>query len=153
MRLNPDCVRDVMLTLEEMLSIEIQEKDGRPESFFFKTLQIDSLVCIMREKYKSEDIVYSVVQLAEDGYIIARKDPSVRDWSDFVTLEKILYITPKGHEFLASISDKNSWGEKIKPVLDKLGSLSLSIIETVSKGMTGAVIDRLMLNGQGTDMP
>lgn len=153
MKLNPDCIRDVMLTLEDRLSIGTQESNGKPEAFFFKSIQVTSLVQIMKEKYGNEDVIYSVVQLDIDGYIVVRKDPSARDWSNLVSLKEILYITPKGHEFIASVSNANSWRDKIKPVLGKLGSLSLSIIEAVSKGMTGAVIDQLMLNGQGTDTP
>ena len=145
MKLNPDCIRDVMLTLENELSICIQEYDAG-DIFRFDSMRVERLILIMSSEYEyaNTDTVYSVLQLMESGYIVTSGQLPIHGKHNMVTIGDILYITPKGHEFVASMYDANNWAKKIKPILVKVGSLSLSIIESVSKGITDAAIGRLL---------
>lgn len=52
----------------------------------------------------------------------------------------------KGHDFLAGIRDKETWAAKMKPVLDRFGSVSLSVIEALSKGAMDAFLDRVKID-------
>lgn len=146
MKLNPDCIRDVMLTLEEELSIKLDGPEWN-RKFCFQPMRIERLVKMVQDKawYEAIDIIYSAVQLKEDGYIIALEDPSVRDRSNIIALNEIVSITPKGHTFIASVYHQDNW-KKIKPILGKVGSISLSVIETVSKGITTAAIEKLLVS-------
>lgn len=145
MKLNPDCIRDVMLTLEDELSIRIQENING-DIFFFEPIRIERLILIIGGKYghASTDIIYSVLQLMENGYVVTSAELPPRGKHNIITLGDILYITPKGHEFAAATHNKEDWSNKIKPILGKVGAVSLSIVEAVSKGVTTAAIDRLL---------
>lgn len=52
-----------------------------------------------------------------------------------------MYITPKGHDFIASVSNQQTWQEKIKPTLSAVGNVSLTVIETIAKGAVTAFIE------------
>lgn len=147
MKLNPDCIRDIMLTLEDRLSIYGQNSKGS-EVFRFDSVSISLLTLIVNDKYghANPEIVYSALQLIESGYIATDQEQPVCGRFGRVELGNILYITPKGHEFLASIYEKETWKEKISPILGAIGNVSLSIIESVAKGIADAAISKIMLN-------
>lgn len=134
MKLNPDCVRDVMICLETEATIEFERG-----SYTFsgpscnKLHESEKLSC-----YDYTDIAYSLLQLAESGYICM--DYTIHIHS--LEISRILYITPKGHDFIARIYDEKTWKDKLKPILGKFGSVSLSVVEAISEGVAGALIDR-----------
>lgn len=138
MKIDPDCVRDLMMLLEEKTGMIPDE----PYSFYginaYSIMQVQKI----QEKYQYGEVVYTLIQLAESGYIsmTISCDNELRT----ARLGNILYVTPKGHEFVASIADASSWKNKILPVLKGVGSISLTVIETVSKGAVSAVIEHLM---------
>lgn len=147
MKLNPDCIRDVMLTLEEKLSFKECEVKGWEGVLIWDPITVEQLVELMTGMgYSKNDIVYSALQLSESKYIITDV-PKLFDIKDrSIYRENILYIAPKGHEFITSIHDKETWGGKISPILQVIGSVSLSVIESVSKGIADAAIDKLIKN-------
>ncbi len=143
MKLNPDCIREVMLTLEEELVIS-----ETSNMFRFQTMNLQRLILILEKRngYTHEDVVYSVLQLAESGYIITTAEHPLYGHFEIVELGKIVYITPKGHEFISSIQDRETWSKKISPVLKKIGGASLSVIEAVAKGFANAMLDKIDFN-------
>lgn len=148
MKLNPDCVRDTMLALEEELQFE---RYGRTISF--KEMNANKLIALMESKgYPSNDTAYTILQIFESKYIVTSKSSPLDDKKIYLDVGQILYITPAGHDFISSVYNKDVWIEKTKPILRAVGNVSLSIIEAVSKGISGSVIDRIMLNPP-TDMP
>lgn len=142
MKLNPDCVRDVMLELEKELGIEKKSK----KIYQFLALDVYDLASRMEEKfgYRGEDVVYSALQLWESGYIVTNGKHPVYGNMDTVEMGGIIYITPKGHEFISAIHSTKTWAEKISPVLKRIGNVSLSIIESVSKGITTSIIEQII---------
>ena len=128
MKLNPDCIRDVMLVLES-------------RSMF---LNVDlSLICKRLDGlYERESIAYTLIQLAESGYICM--DFKVDKDKIKFYMGKILYITPKGHDFISKISDTNRWKEKIMPLAQKAGAISLYVVEAISKGVMDSVMENLI---------
>lgn len=141
MELNPDCVRDLMLFLEEHTTVSVCEEGSIMSTSFRKIRANDICKFSGFQKYSSECIVYHIVQLSESGYIATNFvfDPA-HSFGKFET-PCIYYMTPKGHELTASLKDNERWGGTAK-VLKKLGGVSLSIIEAVSRGATGALIDK-----------
>lgn len=136
MKLNPDCVRDVMLALEEITGINYDR------IYRFVGANCRSLSSRFKGVYNEGEIAYTLIQLAESNYI---KMSFQCDGNRLtVDMGNILYVTPKGHEFISQIQDKERWTTKIKPAVRLFGNVSLSVIEAVSKGATKAALDRII---------
>ncbi len=141
MKFNPDCIRDVMLTLEEELTIS-EETDNM---FRFQAMSPNRLALLVesRNGRTREDVVYSLLQLIESRYVVTTAEYPLYGHFELVELGKILYITPKGHEFITSVQDKETWSKKISPILKKMGGASLAVIEAVAKGFANAMLDKI----------
>lgn len=122
MKLNPDCVRDILIYFEENLSITVHG---------FSTISRLEILQAFHDQYNYDELLYSMIQLHESGYIVTDFKPDF-DRATFC-LNKVFFITPKGHDLLASIYNKEDWKQKVSPVLKSLGSISLSVIESVAK--------------------
>lgn len=137
MKLNPDCIRDLMLRLEKITGT-YQENP-----YQFREINASSLMHLgeINEKYQYNEVVYTLIQLAESGYIsmsfICDKDRLC------VKMGNVLYVTPKGHEFIASMSNEIVWKNHVSPVLKAFGAVSLSIVESVAAGATSAFLESL----------
>lgn len=143
MKLDPDCVRDLMLFCEEHTYIKT-EKIGRYTAARYHVLYVDSMRHIPPlNKYNTGALIYHIIQLSESGYLATdfRFDP-VENFRHNA-LPAIYYVTPKGHEFIASIVGKAQW-DKTSKILRSLGSVSLTVIETVSKGIASAAIEQIL---------
>ncbi|NME91568.1 DUF2513 domain-containing protein [Bacillus velezensis] len=106
MKLNRDCMRDVLLTVEE----EVGFKDS---------VSIQTLHTFPRLKeYELVDIFYCVEKLTEARFvkgITYKGGPNVSE------------LTFEGHEFIASIRDDDVWS-KTKNELGKVGGATVPII-------------------------
>lgn len=139
LKLNYDCIRDVLLVLEENLTIEVEEtEDGAFYSYNYldtdDVLNINSL-----SKYSKYDIIYSVVKLSEACYINT-SDISGDDLTEFIISD----ITYSGHEFLQSIKSETVWND-VKNVSKKVGSMSFPIISSIA----GNVISKIITTSMG----
>jgi len=110
MKLNQDCVRRLLLTLEEIntpvrrTSIsEIQKTESMKE-------------------YSYEDIFYTIQTLDSAHYIDAEFSRSPGGYSAYV-----ISITWDGHEFLNTIRDEKVWKET-KRAVNSFSSVSLEIL-------------------------
>ncbi len=117
MRLNPDCVRDVLMAVEANTSfrhvMEFEEENfNRYQQF---------------KKYTFEEVAYHLVQCNLSGYFT-----QFREYTDCSFA--ITDLSPKGHEFLANIRNDNNW-KKIKDTAQKIGSFSLSILADIAKDL------------------
>lgn len=114
MKLNHDCVRDLLLTVEESDQKELL-------SLHF-LLQKDKL-----QNYSEEDIFYTIQRLVEAGYINASTQ-TYYEGQDAI----ISSITWNGHQFLDNIREKTVW-EKTKEKASIVGSVSLPILSEIAK--------------------
>jgi hypothetical protein len=89
MKLNHDCVRDVLLYLEDNLNL------GQKIKFDLNT------DIALTSKYSKEDIIYSSLKLLEAGFINAKACDTVQPYGPVVI--EIASITYNGHLFLDSI--------------------------------------------------
>lgn len=106
MKLDPDCVRDLMLFCEEHTYIKTEEI-GRYTAARYHVLYVDSMrLTFPLNKYDVGSLIYHIIQLSESGYLATdfRFDP-VENFRHN-ELPAIYYVTPKGHEFIATISER-----------------------------------------------
>lgn len=130
MRLNYDCVRDVLLTLEQLLQIKYDNG-----SFAFSNVDIERLYKSMPTDYSIKDTLYSVLNLKEAGYIKA----SLNYGDGKLTNCFINKITYSGNEFLDKVRPKTRW-EKIKEAIKKIGTVTIPLISEISTSIVTSAI-------------
>lgn len=106
MRLNPDCIRDILLIIEaESLPGHIITADA------FQPLA---------DRYTAVEVSYHLKQSEMAGLVI-----KYFPFPDgYFTVSD---LTPKGHEFIENIRQDNNWN-KVKSIAKKAGSFSLSVL-------------------------
>ena len=126
MKLNPDCIRDVLLYLEENLSYCEEEN-----SIEHKSIGIHTIANELHNKhnYNTNDIYYSVEKLLEIRYIIALHESRGRNQS-ILTCD-ISDITYNGHMFLNTIRPKTIW-EATKSKAKQIGGMSIHSLSMIS---------------------
>lgn len=131
MELNKDCVRDVLLSCEEMLKMD--------EEGYMNSLSHEELEQVL-PNYKTEDIIYTVVKLKEAGFL----DVKVTRASGNILVDvRINDITFTGHEFLNDIRDDNNW-KKVKEIAKSVGAFSINMIAQIAVGVIQTNISALM---------
>lgn len=129
MKLNPDCIRDILLYLEENLTIET--KSGT-----FKDIDLRDLNNVFISQYSEEDIWYTVYNLKEIRFIEGKFGNAGEHqmmWSN------ITNITWNGHQFLNTIRPKTVW-DATKQGASKLGLMSIHALSTIAMSVANAVI-------------
>lgn len=123
MKLNPDCMRDVLIEIE---------KAEYEEPLYLQRFY-DALL-----KYSEDEINYSIVKLEEAGFIKAVIKSHVGyDYS----IHRIDDITYRGHQFLADIRSDNIWNN-VKEVSKKVGSNSIQAISQIATSVITAIINQ-----------
>lgn len=130
MKLDRDCMRDVLLTLEDNLNYSALE-DGLLSR---KVIWLENL-CSLLPDYRKEDVFYSVKMLDEAGYIRA----NIQWASGGVYSCGVTDMTYLGHDFLDKIRDPERW-TRVKTVLSGIRDYSLSAISAVAEGVTEGAI-------------
>lgn len=125
MRLNPDCIRDILFSVEErsdfnkfMQYVPSQNHDSFPR---FKN-------------YSSDEVLYHIKQCELSGLII------VSNWG-LAPMVLIKDLSPEGHEFLANIRADNNWN-KTKEAAKKVGSESLSVLSQIAAQVISNLIPK-----------
>ena len=119
MRLNPDCIRDILLTVED-------KSDG------------SSSVTIARntdprlDPYTAGEIYYHVRQCVEVNLLSGMKEDMLGNCT-------VRDLTPAGHEFIANIRKDTLW-ERTKETAKSVGSNSLKAIAQIASYVVAEVI-------------
>ena len=139
MRLNYDCVRDVLLELEKLLSIKYNEDS---ESFKFSMVNVNQLYDGLSDKdYTIEDVLYAVKNLNEADFISAHMNYASGCLVECIVTD----ITYEGNEFINKIRPNDIW-IKLKNAFAKIGSFSIPIISNVATSLaTSLISDKLGL--------
>ena len=128
MKLNYDCIRDILMLLEEKTDgVSIVSYD------FTKT----STNCPLVGKYTSTEIRYHIQQCEYDGLLINS------EWTMDNTFT-VLDISPKAHQFLANVRSQTIW-EKVKAIAVKIGVVSLQALIQISNTVTAEQIQSSLL--------
>lgn len=124
MRLNPDCIRDILLSVEDTTG-------------FGKYMRFDSVHHKDYPRiinYDFEIVMYHIEQCEESGFL------TKVSW--FMGPGCLIYnLSPQGHEFLANIRAETNWS-KTKEVASKIGSFSLDVLTTIAAKVIDSLIDK-----------
>ncbi|SHK39328.1 Hypothetical protein SAMN02745163_03744 [Clostridium cavendishii DSM 21758] len=122
MKLNPDCIRDILLTVEENTDFSTSMSYNENSSY-------DKL-----NKYSQEEIFYHINQCELSGLVT--KVEWILGGSFYVR-----DLSPSGHEFLSNIRSDTNWS-KTKEVATKVGSFSLDILSKVAVSVATSLINK-----------
>lgn len=135
MKLNYDCIRDLLLTLETNLEFD--------EYLEFNPISFDDLLKIEDlSEYSEQDLLYSIINLDDAGFI--ETVSFVYDGSPLQNIS-IIRITYCGHEFVETIRPKDIW-QKTKTILSGIGTASLPLLSSVSSSLLNDAISPLIMN-------
>lgn len=132
MKMNPDCIRDVLLYLEENLVYLEEINTAKIQAISWETLFQDEY---LSSTYLTEDIKYTIQKLYEIRFIECSVATGSRnDWLHC----NILNLTWHGHEFLDTVRGKTVW-EATKEKAFKLGGMSIKTLAVVALEITKAI--------------
>lgn len=138
MRLNKDCIRDIMLYIEGHCVYYNDPKQGH--GMYTVTFKEISLTDELAQ-YSYDDKYYTVGKLFESrligGYVIPKNN-----FNNY-RLAYIETISMHGHELLDNIRPKEVWDET-KNVLHKVGDFSLGIMSQVAGEVMAAYTKRML---------
>lgn len=119
MKLDYDCVRDLLLTLEEELEGITVDDDVFGEYIAYPSVLL-SAICQNEhlKKWDKKDIIYCTIKIKEAGFI------DIDEMKNTYSIADIEYfsITYQGHQYLDNVRDITVW-EKIKNMLCSKGAL------------------------------
>ncbi|OUP02644.1 hypothetical protein B5F36_10465 [Anaerofilum sp. An201] len=121
MRLDAECVRDVLFTIE---SADLRQR-----------ITVEWLVAKIERSF--DEVWYTCIKLQEAGYIELKSVKQLR--SPLPVISVICGLTYQGHEFLNQIRDDTNWA-KIKEIGKKAGVVSLGYIAEIAKAVTTSAV-------------
>lgn len=122
MRLNSDCIRDILLTAEE-------ECDSEHRMQYVK----DEIVPERLKKYSHNELLYHIRQCEYSKLIFKPL------YYDCDTNIKIPDLTPEGHQFIANIREDKVWNG-VKSIAQQVGSHSLNALTQISSNVIAQLI-------------
>jgi len=128
MELKADCIRDVLLYLEENLTLNISK--GK-----FSIIDLEQLYSGVSEKYSKEDIWYSVYNLHQIRFIEGRINDAAGQKMFYCEIQN---ITWNGHQFLNNIRPLSIW-EATKIKAKQIGGMSIGALSMVSMSIVQAI--------------
>ena len=122
MKMNVDCIRDVLLYLEENLTYV----EGKENLFQHAEINVQEIIDAMKQNYNVSDISYSIEQLIKGEYISTGM--VVHGNNEELLICNIKDITWEGHEFLNSVRPKEVW-QTVKEGIKTFGTMSLNVMK------------------------
>ncbi len=122
MKLNPDCIRDILLTAEEICEFDTPWKHDKEQSIGERL-----------EKYPYDEILYHLHQAGKSGLL-----ENVHIYDDMGAFF-VNDVSPSGHEFLANIRSDTIWNS-VKAISSKVGSKSLDSITLIASNVITQII-------------
>lgn len=123
-KLNPDCIRDILLAVED-------------KSSYGKLIFSDELFkSTFLSSYSEKEVLYHTRQLAWSKLL---------EQTDFYLDNSfsVLDLSPQGHEFLNNIRSNDNWN-KTKEFSNKAGSLAISTLQSVASSIISASIQKYL---------
>lgn len=124
MKLNPDCIRDILFVVENNATYS---NDVSEETIF---KELDS-------KYPREEILYHVRQCEHSGLFLK----VVHYFGGF----SIQDLSPYGHQFINDIRQDNNWN-RTKDIAKNVGSFSLDVLKDISSQVIATLISNQLGN-------
>lgn len=120
MKLNPDCIRDILITIEDNTGF------GKSMSY-----ELNSTYDLL-QKYTLYEVRYHIDQCELSNLIT-----KVHKFMDGSCL--IQDLSPSGHQFLADIRSDNNWN-KTKSIAKTVGTSSLTAIKEIATNVIAELI-------------
>ena len=124
MKLNYDCVRSVLLTVEKSKTID--------EELNINPLTVETIFEQL-PKYEDNEILYTIEKLKEAGYINA----ALQFAAGHFIGGAVSSITYSGHEYLDNIRESEVW-RKVKAMLKNAGAITLPLISQAAQMLIGS---------------
>ncbi len=122
MRLNPDCIRDILLTVES--------------NDFGIHMTLDKL-CEKLPNYSRKEIHYCCLKLDQGDLLEVMSLPIMgQPMRDIKTIKDLTF---EGHEFLANIKSDNTWN-KTKSIAKQVGSYSIYALRDIAGGVISQLV-------------
>lgn len=125
MKLDYDCIRELLICLEESISLKESPVSGKVA---FETATLKQ-VCDYLPAYTKEEIVYTALKLKEAGLI----EISIIGNSTHVSTIRFESITYEGHQYLDHIRSATIWEEIKTGLKNKAIDLSVNAIFMIAK--------------------
>lgn len=122
MKLNPDCIRDILISVESME---------------YGTAYTLKKLCNDLPQYSTDELNYHCLKLIESDFIQADSVPIPKSYLSQIT--RIYDLTFSGHQFLANIRSDNIWNG-VKSIGCKIGSLSLEALTQIASNVITELI-------------
>ena len=126
MKLNPDCVRDLLIEIEENTNAETSI------SFDCESVSGGPLA-----RYSAEELKYHILQCDLCGYLVNFRDYCSGKY-------EVDFLSPIGHAFLADVRSDTVW-KHTKGIAGKIGVWSLDALKSIATGVVSEMI-RLQLS-------
>lgn len=117
MKLDPNCVRDILLLCEQSLGLD--------ENLSWKYMLLSDFSKHLT-KYPKETIAYTLVLLDEADYL----DCNVVEADDCLIEIYVNRLTYTGHEFIETIRPDSVW-KKVASSITAIGSASLPVVQSL----------------------
>ena len=128
MKLNPECIRDIMFYLEENLTMNSD----------LETNEISVFDLPEKLNYSIEEIANTLLVLDDANFIVCYRN----NGDDAIVALDIYRITYTGYQFLESIRPDSVW-KKVQTISGNIGSFSLNVISQIATSVLTQ-----MINGQ-----
>lgn len=122
MKLNPDCIRDILITVESM-------EYNAAYTLTALSSQLPS--------YSEEELNYHCLQLIDAGLLNAKAINVMGQISPQIW--RIFDLAYPGHQFLADVRSDTAWN-KTKDIAKTVGSESLHALKDIAVGVVTAAI-------------
>lgn len=120
MKLNPDCIRDILFYVEEKTDLN------------HHIVFTNELVIQVFPKYTPNEVFYHLRQCEMSNFF----QKSSRDLDGN---HSVSYLSPIGHQFIANIRSDNIWNN-VKSVSKKIGVNSLSALSQIATSVVTEII-------------
>lgn len=110
MRLNPDCIRDILISFNDKIDLSIP--------YIVKEINCKD-IC---DNYSSKELCYHVKQCLYNNFLTGTEKGNCIE---------IKTISSLGHDFLSYFYNEKDWIE-INKIADKVGSHSLEVLKQIS---------------------
>lgn len=126
MRLNYDCIHDVLLAISEL-----NRYTSRESHYELHTVTKQEIIehPLVAGQYSYDDILYSIDQLFDMGFVEGYRIPPTHGELRMCGIDN---IAPTGHEFLDDIKEPSVW-EAVKAHAKKLGAISMTTLQMAIK--------------------
>ena len=95
---------------------------------------------VLEKQYDNEELLYHLKYCIESGLLVADAPSGLYQmW--------VYDLTPKGHEFLANIRNKNIWS-KVKGLVSKAGSNGVDVVIEIAKAVAVETAKGFLLKGK-----